>query len=706
VVEATRTWPPVIEAPRAACRPSVHSHHGHARIDDYAWLRDPNWLQVLRDPSLLSAEIREHLEAENRYCRTAYAPLQVLRERLRAEIALDVAPEDFSSPLIDGPYAYYQRYARGASFPHLCRRALPDGPEEELLDLEVLSARHATLAWRGVRHSPDHAHLAVAIDVQGDDVYDIRIYRLAPQVEGVEVLADTSGELAWAADGSALFYVRVIEGRPREVYRHALGTPHREDALVYSEDDPAWFVRLALGESGRHVVITSASHSSSEVWLVPAGERAPAPMRVAERRPGSMYRVADGGRDLFILHDDGAPDFQISRAPRDASDRSRWELLVPHRPGVFLAEMTAVQGYLVWLEKREGLGRLVCRRLSDGSDQSLTFDAEESYELSLEPPPGFAARAARASYSSLRTPPRVFEWDLEHNTRSTLEPSSGLRAPMSDARLLRLWAPATDGERIPVTLLLPAPTPAPDLPVLLCAYGAYGRAAPARFSEDARCLASRGIAYAIAHVRGGDERGRRWHEAARGKNRATSFSDYLAAALHLVAEGYTRPGLIVCHGASAGGTLVGAVLNARPDLFAGAVAEVPFVDVLSASLDAALPLTPREWVEWGNPLASADDYRAILAYSPVDNVRPARYPPILATAGVTDSRVPYWEAAKWVARLRANQLGDAPILLSTDLASGHAGRGGRRGRLEASALRNAFVIAAVERAARGREGHP
>jgi oligopeptidase B len=485
------------------------------------------------------------------------------------------------------------------------------------------------------------------------------------------------------------------------VFRHEIGTDPATDVLVYEEPDPGFFVGVGKTQSGAWIAISSHDHQTSEIRLIDAHHPAGAPHLVATRETGHEYDLDhQGERFLIRTNCDGAEDFKIVEAPVADPGRASWRDVVGHRPGRLILSHAAFAGHMARLERENGLPRIVVTATATGEEHAIAFD-EEAYSLGLSAGYEYDTTAIRFTYSSMTTPNQVYDYDMatrERTLRKTQEVPSGHDPERYVTR--RVLAPAADGETIPVSLLYRKDTPLDgSAPLLLYGYGAYGITIPASFSTTCLSLVDRGFVYAIAHVRGGKDKGYRWYKAGRREHKANTFTDFIAAGEHLAAEKFTARGRIVAHGGSAGGMLMGAVANLAPDLFAGVIAEVPFVDVLTTMLDDTLPLTPPEWTEWGNPIEDAEAYRAIAAYSPCDNVRAQAYPNILALAGLTDPRVTYWEPAKWVARLRAVKTDDNLVLFRTNMDAGHGGASGRFERLKEVALAYAFALKVCGRAA-------
>ncbi len=673
----------------------VTTRHGHERDDPYHWLRAENWQEVMRDPSVLDPEIRAFLEQENAHAQAVLADTQGLQETLVTEMRGRIKEDDSSVPAPDGPFAYYARYVEGAEHPRYCRSPRGGGAETVLVDGQALAEGKAFFRLAGVDHSPDHRLVAYGFDETGSEYYTLRLREADGGRELDDRIEATTGHVAWAADGASFLYVWNDDNhRPCKVFRHAVGTPAEADTLVYEEADPGFFVGVGETQSRDFLVISAHDHETAEVYLIDAHAPETPPRLVAAREPGHEYHVDHRGDRLLILTNaDGAEDFKIVEAPLDAPERDNWRELVAHVPGRLILTMTPLRDHMVRLEREDGLPRIVVTHFGTGEDHAIAFD-EEAYSLGLDPGYEFDTATVRFSYSSMTTPAQIFDYDLQTRARTlrkTQEVPSG--HDPADYVTRRLLAPAADGETVPVSLLYRRDTPLDgSAPCLLYGYGSYGISVPASFATNRLSLVDRGFVYAIAHIRGGKDKGYRWYREGKRQAKANTFTDFVAAAEHLVAQGVTGTGRIVAQGGSAGGMLMGAVANMAPELFAGIVAEVPFVDVLNTMLDATLPLTPPEWPEWGNPIESAQDYETIAAYSPYDNVRNGPYPHILALAGLSDPRVTYWEPAKWIARLRELKTDDNLLLLHTNMDAGHAGAAGRFDRLKEVALVYAFAL--------------
>ena len=684
--------------PLAPRRPSRRTLHGVALTDDYAWLKDENWQQVLRDPSRLDPDIRSYLEAENRYTKAILDPTEALQKTLVAEMRGRIKEDDSGVPMPDGPYAYLWKYRQGGQHA-LIGRVPRDGSDFQLaLDGDALAKDSGYFKFGGTRHSPDHKLEAWSADQRGSEYFTIRVRHWAAGGDMSDVIEQTGGSVVWGRDSSFFFYVRLDDNhRPLQVFRHRLGTPQSDDVLVYEEQDPGWFTNIHESASGRFCVVSGGDHDTSEQRLIDLSQPEAQPRLIAPREKGVRYSIADRDDTLFILtNESGAIDFKVIIAPLSSPGRENWRELIPHRPGVYLLGLDLFAGHLVRLERANALPSIVIRDLRDDSEHTIAFD-EAAYSLDIVGGYEFDTTTLRFAYSSMTTPAEVWDYDMASRARTLRKrqeiPSGHDPAAYTTTRIM---AKSHDGADVPVSILHRR-----DLaldgraPLLLYGYGSYGMAMPASFSSNRLSLVDRGFVYAIAHIRGGADKGWSWYLDGKREKKTNTFDDFAAAGRALIDRKYTSAKRIVAHGGSAGGMLMGAVANRTGELFAGIVAEVPFVDVLNTMLDDKLPLTPPEWPEWGNPLADEAAFRTILSYSPYENVQAKPYPAILAMAGLTDPRVTYWEPAKWVARLRATMTSGGPVLLRTNMGAGHGGAAGRFDRLDEAAVAYAFALWAV-----------
>lgn len=688
-----------VSAPRADVRTKTTHVHNVTLQDDYDWLRAPNWKEVLRDPQALPADIRLHLEAENAYSKALMAPTRTLQRELVKEMRGRLKEDDSSVPQPDGPYLYYSRYRKGGEHPLICRKPRSGkGRETIMLDADALADGKDFFDLGDAAHSPDHGLLAWSADEAGSELHRIRVRDLATGEDRPDIVPDTTGEVVWAADSRAFFYVGVdADHRPSRVLRHRLGESADQDTLLHEESDAGMFVDIDETQSGRFLLISINDHETSEIRLLDLTVPDAVPVTIAPRAVGREYDVDHLGDALLIrTNAGGAEDFKIVTAPVADPSPGNWRDLVAHRPGCLILSHLCLQGRLIRLERENGLPRIVIRDMASGAESSIAFD-EEAYGLGLDAGYEFETETLRFIYASMARPAETYDYDMASGVRVLLkrqEVPSG--HDPADYRVRRIFARAQDGEEVPVSILHRVDTPLDgSAPCLLYGYGSYGSAMSASFRTRPLSLVDRGFVYAIAHVRGGTDKGRRWYLDGKREKKTNTFTDFIAAAEALADGGFTARGRIVAEGGSAGGMLMGAVANMAPRLFAGIIAEVPFVDVLNTILDDTLPLTPPEWPEWGDPIRDIAAFQTIRSYSPYDNIKAQAYPPILAMGGLTDPRVTYWEPAKWVARLRATMTGGGPVLLHTNMDAGHGGSAGRFDSLKETALAYAFAIRAV-----------
>ncbi len=687
-----KTAPPLAEV-----RPFTSTHHGFTYVDPFNWLRAENWQEVMTSPETLDVDIRAYLEAENEYTESVLADTKPLQEILFEELKGRIKQDDSSVPEKDGPYSYYVSYVENGEHPRYCRLQNETGEETVLLDGNQLSEGKAYFQFGGIAHSPDHSLLAWCLDDKGSEYYTIYIRDLATGTDHHQSIEKTTGGLCWGNDSKTLYYVKRDENhRPAFVYRHQLNAALSEagDELVYQEKDPGFFVNIGNTQSNKYVAINASGHETSEWHLIEADDPNGKTKVVLPRHIGHEYGLEERGGVLYILtNHDGAEDFKIITCPADRPETEHWQELIPHKPGCLILNITVLQDYLIRLERENGLPRIIIRQIDTGDEHAISFD-EEAYSLGLSSGYEFKTDNIRFTYSSMTTPAQVYDYNMqtrERVLRKTQEVPSG--HTIEDYVTRRVFAAAHDGEEIPVTLLYHKDTPIDgSAPVFLYGYGSYGISMPAGFYANHLSLVNRGFIYAIAHIRGGKEKGYNWYKYGKMEYKTNSFKDFISAGEFLIAENFTERGRIVAHGGSAGGMLMGAVVNMEPELFGGIIAEVPFVDVLNTMLDDTLPLTPPEWPEWGNPIESEEAYNRIMSYSPYDNIEAKEYPPMLVMAGLTDPRVTYWEPAKWVAKLRNTKTDQNILALKTNMEAGHGGASGRFDHLKEVALVQSFAL--------------
>ena len=687
-----------LNPPAAPRRPHSFTTQGITVVDDYAWLKDKNWQEVLRDPDVLDPDIRTYLEAENAYTESLLGHTAALQKTLVAEMRGRIKEDDSSVPSPDGAYAYMRKFREGGQHEMFGRMPRDGGEVHIVLDGDQLAEAEEYFKFGGARHSPDHRLEAWSADVKGSEYFTIRVRDWATGTDLDDRVEETDGGVVWSTDCKSFFYVKLDDNhRPMQVWRHRLGRPQADDTLVYEEPDSGWFTHLHESASGRFCVIAGGDHETSEQRLIDLSNPAAAPRLVAARETGVQYSLADRGDELFILTNaDGAIDFKVVTAPLASPERAQWRDLIAHRAGVYVMDVELFSDHMVRLERANALPAIIIRDLATGEEHAIAFD-EAAYSLDTMGSYEFDTTNLRFSYSSMTTPSEVYDYDMASRTR-TLRKRQEIPSGHNPADYVttRIMARSHDGAEVPVSILHAKNLKRDGAaPLLLYGYGSYGMAMPASFSANRLSLVDRGFVYAIAHIRGGTDKGWGWYLDGKREKKTNSFDDFAASARALIAAKYTGEKRIVAHGGSAGGMLMGAVANRAGELFAGIVAEVPFVDVLNTMLDDTLPLTPPEWPEWGNPIESEKDFRTILSYSPYDQVAAKPYPAILAMGGLTDPRVTYWEPAKWIARLRATMTSGGPVLLRINMGAGHGGASGRFNRLDEVAIAYAFALWAV-----------
>ena len=656
------------------------------RTDPWYWLRNDE----RNDPEVLA-----HLAAENTACAQWFEPLAPLVERLKAELAARVPPEETGLPVYDQGWWYQRRYAIGAEHPLHVRWRDPDGAEEILLDAAAAAGDCKAYALGALEVSPDHRLLAIAEDRVGRREY---VLRLIDRVAGTELPERLSGidpDIVFL-DNSALLYIAQdpVTLLGRRVMKHIAGTDAATDQLIYEETDDAYTLSIERSRSGSHVFLHLDSTTTTEVRYLRTDATEIGFKIAIPRQSGHEYELEDAGERFVVRTNEGAPDFRVIAAPiQTIADRSTWQEIVSPQAGVVLTGIATFKNYLAVGERRYGIGRVRLIDRFDGSVRVLKAP-DPAATLWLDVNADAGAPFLRYAWGSLAQPTsrEVLDFATGHTRVLRFDPVDGGHRP-DDYAIERRWITARDGARVPVALLRRAGTPRDgSAPLLITAYGAYGHAQPAVFDPTVLPLVDRGFVYAIAHVRGGDDLGRAWYDAGRLLEKHHTFEDFIDATRALVASGDVDPRRCCALGASAGGLLIGVIANDAAAEYRALVAHVPFVDLLTSMLDEDLPLTTLEYEEWGDPSRSETAYRYMERYSPYDNLRPQPYPSLFATSGLHDSQVQYWESAKWVAKLRRCQIGAAPILLRMNLDAGHGGATGRYGGHEEIALEQAFLI--------------
>ncbi len=689
MAEMTAATPIAAQPPVAAKKPHSISHHGVTITDDYAWLRDPGYPEV-KDPEILA-----HLEAENAWFQAHMAPRQPLIDQLFAEMRGRIKEADKSVPQKDGNWVYWIEYEEGAEYKKWWRRpidAADDGSADELLLDEVALAQgHDYFRLGAISVSNDGRLLAWSVDDNGSERFTARIKVIASGEILPDEIPGTNSGLIWVKGDTGLVYSLANENwRTDNVRLHWLGQPLEQDVELYHEDDEGFRAGAALSANEKWLIVSTGDHETSEVRLIPADDPLQAPILVRPREKGVEYDVDLHGEMLFVHTNDTHENFRLATAP--LADPADWTTLIAGSDDFYLTGFELFRDFYVVEGRVRGLDRIEVRYYDDPARIEPIAFPEASYEASLGDNPEWATQTLRVGYESMVSPSSVFDYDVPSRTLTRLkvqEIPSGYDASLYETA--RLDIPARDGTLVPVSVVWRKDRPAGG-PLHLYGYGAYGIAIGPGFSTTRLSLLDRGMAYAIAHIRGGDDLGRGWYKAGKLDARTNTFNDFIDVARGLIDHGFTTAGRISASGGSAGGELMGAVINQAPDLFGAVVADVPFVDVLATMLDESLPLTPGEWPEWGNPIDDAAAFHLIRSYSPYDQVKPQAYPPLMVTAGLNDPRVTYWEPAKWVARLRELKTDSNPLIFKTNMGAGHGGKSGRFESLKEAAEEFAFLL--------------
>ncbi len=674
-----------VDPPVAKVEPVELTTHGHVRIDPYYWLRERD------NPDVLA-----YLEAENAYTDAVMAHTKDLEDALFEEMKGRLKQDDASVPYRQDGYYYYTRFEEGQEYPVYCRKqGSLEADEQVMLDVNALAEGHDFFNVRGLEVSADGNLLAFAADTVGRRIYTLRFKNLATgQVLPVEIPVVT-GNVAWANDNRTVFYTRQdpVTLRWHRIYRHRLGTDPAADALVYEETDETFSSFVFKTKSKRYLMIGSRQTLSDEYRFLDADDPGGSFQVVQPRQKNHEYGVDHYGDHFYIRTNDAAQNFRLMKTPVTTPTREHWQEVIPHRDDVLLEGFEIFKDHLVLAERKNGLRQLRIRPWDGSREHYLDF-GEPAYLAYISTNPDFDTHVLRYGYTSMTTPNSTFDYDMNARTKTLLKQEEVLGGfDKDDYKTERLYATAGAGTRVPISLVYRK-----DLfrrngsaPLLLNGYGSYGASRDATFSSARLSLLDRGFVFALAHVRGGSEMGRWWYEDGKLLNKKNTFTDFIACGEHLVRRQYADPQRLFAMGGSAGGLLMGAVVNMRPDLFKGVVAAVPFVDVVTTMLDESIPLTTGEYDEWGNP-NDQTYYEYILSYSPYDNVEAKAYPHLLVTTGLHDSQVQYWEPAKWVARLRALKTDHNRLLLKTNMEAGHGGASGRFRSLRETAFEYAFLL--------------
>lgn len=672
--------------PSAARRPHSFARHGITVEDPWAWLRDPGY------PDVKDKDVLSYLEAENAFFEKAMEPHKRLTDALFAEMKGRIKEDDSSVPQKDGDYVYWRAFETGAQYRKWYRRPVAGGEDQLILDEPALAEGHEYFRLGALSVSPDGRYLAYAIDNNGSERFEARIKDLFTGEILPEVIPDTLSSLVWTSDSKGLLYgIANDQWRTDNARLHWLGQPVDSDVELFHEDDEGFRVSVGLTSSEKWIVIATGDHVTTESWLLPADNPLAQPLLVSARKPGREYDVDEHEDTLYIRTNDTHPNFRLVKASLNAPDK--WSEVIAADPHFYLTDFTLFKNFYVTEGRQDGLDQIELRDYATHSAKRLSFP-EASYSASLDDNPEYDVTKLRIGYESMVTPDTIYDYHLATGEMEVLkvqEIPSGYDATRYATE--RLTIPARDGTPIPVSIVYPKDHPRDgSAPLHLYGYGAYGIAMEPGFSTSRLSLLDRGFVFALAHIRGGDDLGQQWYLDGKLDKRTNTFNDFVDVAKGLIEHGYTSKGRISISGGSAGGELMGAVINSDPDLWGAVVAHVPFVDVLNTMLDESLPLTPGEWPEWGNPIEDKAAFETILSYDPYNNVRAQSYPPLLVTAGLNDPRVTYWEPAKWVAKLRATKTDQNVLLLKTNMGAGHGGKSGRFESLQETAEEFTFIL--------------
>ncbi|MDI2113474.1 S9 family peptidase [Commensalibacter nepenthis] len=687
--------------PPVAPKQIIHIEQlGYQRSDAYAWIKDEQWQEVLQNPKSLRKDIEAYLIAENNYTEKYLEPTKDLQETLFQSMKNRLVDKDSSPELEDGNWVYLSRYEAGNEYKTYYRKLIQSPTEHVILDPNQKAKQSSYYQVGYIEHSPTHHYLAYAEDTQGSEIWDIRIKDLQNNTLLPQTISNCAEQFTFSPCGHYLFWIyRDNHGRPTQIFRHELSSG--KDTLIYQENDPGFFLSIERSLSNKWIFISANDHETNETWLLSHQNPTASPVCVMKRQVGIQYELTDWQNHFIIKTNlDGADNFKLMRMglpntqqiSEESLSSKNWQEWVAHDPETYIMEVIAYQDYFVRLELHNVNTRIIITNTNN--QNTILSGEEEAFVLSLDKTLTDQTEWLRYSYQSPTTPRHWYHYNMNTRERKTLKIQAIPSGHHPENYLTkRLWATATDGEQIPITISYRKDTPLDGkTPVLLYGYGSYGYAIDPTFSNSALNYLDQGWIYAIAHIRGGSEKGWNWFLQGRKFNKINSFTDFICCAEHLIQQNYTKAGLIMADGRSAGGMVMGYIANARPDLFAGIIAVVPFVDVLNTISDASLPLTPPEWPEWGNPIEDKEAYEYIASYSPYDNIKKQSYPAILAIGGLTDPRVTYWEPTKWIAKLRDYNTSDAPLLLKINMDTGHGGTAGRYDSLKEAAFIQTFAL--------------
>ena len=667
--------------------------HNEELIDNYSWIKQKDWKEVILNPNKLNAQVKKYLDEENLFKENQLKDIKDIEKKLFEELKSKIKNEDNSVPKKDGDYLYGYKYNKNSEYPIYYRKNTTNNSEEIILDCEKKSKTHTYFNVASISHSHDHRHVAYNIDTNGSEYFSIFIEDIQKQELLSPEIKNTTGDIVWSLDNNYIFYVRLDQNhRPTKVFKHKIGSNSEKDLLIYEEKDPSFFCSINLSKTKNYLFIRTADHETSEYLFINLKLNEITPTLFKKRVKKIEYDL-EHHENFFLISTniDNAKNFKIMISHEESYQK--WKEFIPYEKVNLILDFILLKDWLVRLERTEGSENIIILNLNNKNQHKISFN-EEAYNLSLDHGYEYETDTFRYSYSSPTTPKSVFDYDCKSKKlelKKTQEVPSGHNK--DDYICKKIFATAHDNEKIPITILYKKGVKLDSNNyLLLYGYGSYGISIPSNFSTNRLSLVDRGIVYAIAHIRGGKEKGYEWYENGKLLNKKNTFLDFISCAEKLCEDKYTSPKKIVAQGGSAGGLLMGYIANERPDLFLGIIAQVPFVDICNTMLDEDLPLTVTEIPEWGDIKNDKKSFLYVKSYSPYDNVKKQNYPHMLVTGGISDPRVTYWEMTKWVAKLRENKTDNNLLLLHMNMTAGHSGASGRFDYLKEIAMEYGFVL--------------
>ena len=667
--------------------------HNEELIDNYSWIKQKDWKEVILNPNKLNTQVKKYLDEENLFKDNQLKDINDIEKKLFEELKSKIKNEDNSVPKKDGNYLYGYKYNKNSEYPIYYRKNTTNNSEEIILDCEKKSKTHTYFNVASISHSHDHRHVAYNIDTNGSEYFSIFIEDIQKQELLSPEIKNTTGDIVWSLDNNYIFYVRLDQNhRPTKVFKHKIGSNSEKDLLIYEEKDPSFFCSINLSKTKNYLFIRTADHETSEYLFINLKLNEIIPTLFKKRVKKIEYDLEHHEKFFLISTNiDNAKNFKIMISHEESYQK--WEEFIPYEKVNLILDFILLKDWLIRLERTEGSENIIILNLNNKNQHKISFN-EEAYNLSLDHGYEYETDTFRYSYSSPTTPKSIFDYDCKskkQELKKTQEVPSGHNK--DDYICKKIFATAHDNEKIPITILYKKGVKLnSNNYLLLYGYGSYGISIPSNFSTNRLSLVDRGIVYAIAHIRGGKEKGYEWYENGKLLNKKNTFLDFVSCAEKLCEDKYTSPKKIVAQGGSAGGLLMGYIANERPDLFLGIIAQVPFVDICNTMLDEDLPLTVTEIPEWGDIKNDKKSFLYVKSYSPYDNVKKQNYPHMLVTGGISDPRVTYWEMTKWVAKLRENKTDNNLLLLHMNMTAGHSGASGRFDYLKEIAMEYGFVL--------------